>query len=57
MRMYCVFTDAPLSPALMRSKVPLRQKYEAEVGALVDMRAQLEAAGWTVEQVARFLHR
>lgn len=37
-------------------KTPLRQRYEAEVHALRELRGELEARGTDVEQIARELH-
>jgi hypothetical protein len=35
----------------------LRQRYEAEVGALVEEHVRLRTAGWEPERIARYLQR
>jgi hypothetical protein len=41
----------------MDRTIRLRRQYEAEVRALIDLRADLTAAGLDVEQIARTLHK
>lgn len=41
----------------MRERSPLRQQYETDVQALADERAEMQAAGLSIETIARHLQR
>jgi hypothetical protein len=48
-------SSRPNDPAVATT-TSLRQRYEAEVRALARRRNELEAEGWSVEEIARDLH-